>query len=154
MFNILKTFLPYLRYVLRHKWYVLVECCKMGVPWRGIVHDWSKFSPAEWRPYALSFYGPWEYEGRPQWLVEAMDRAWLHHQHCNDHHWQHWVLVQDDDPTVALPIPDRVRREMLADWRGANRAQTGGDHLAQWYAGHKDKMQLHPDTREWIEAHL
>lgn len=40
-----KGHLAYLWYVLRHKYFVFVECCRLGVPWRGLVHDLSKLSP-------------------------------------------------------------------------------------------------------------
>jgi len=36
-------YLIFLNYLIRHKWYVFVECCRYGVPWRGISHDMSKF---------------------------------------------------------------------------------------------------------------
>ena len=33
--------------VFKHKFYVFKYCCKMGIPWQGFMHDWSKFSPIE-----------------------------------------------------------------------------------------------------------
>ena len=33
--------------VIKHKWVVFKLCCKIGIPWRGFMHDWSKFSPTE-----------------------------------------------------------------------------------------------------------
>ena len=50
--------LKYLCYVLRHKWYVFIECCKLGIPVRGLVHDLSKFRPSEWFPYANFIHKP------------------------------------------------------------------------------------------------
>ncbi len=88
----MKSHLKYLQYVLKHKWYVLLECVKLGVPlWGALVHDWQKFTPAEWGPYVKSFYGPHKYEDRPPELVKAFDRSWLHHQHKGPHHWQYWL---------------------------------------------------------------
>jgi len=49
--------LAYLRYVLRHKWFVLLACWRAGLYWRGIVHDWHKFLPSEWFPYVEHFHG-------------------------------------------------------------------------------------------------
>ena len=48
----------YLSYVLRHKLYVLRAARKLGIPWRGLVHDVSKFRPSEFIPYARYFYNP------------------------------------------------------------------------------------------------
>jgi hypothetical protein len=50
-------FLKYLSYVLRHKWFVLVECWRVGLYWRGLVHDLSKFTWLEFTAYADFFYG-------------------------------------------------------------------------------------------------
>lgn len=50
-------YLKYLRYLVLHKWYVMVECFSFGLYWRGLVHDMSKFLPSEFIPYARYFYG-------------------------------------------------------------------------------------------------
>jgi hypothetical protein len=159
----------YLRYVLRHKWYVFLACRTLGVPpWQSIVHDASKFLPSEWLPYANYFYGP---TGPPpgtfnysdpsvspnragnvdRWnraRVEAFDAAWNRHQKRNPHHWQFWLLVRDTGESVPLPMPDRYVREMVADWVGAGRAITGRVEVAGWYAKNRDRMRLAPETRE------
>jgi len=99
----------YLKYVLKHKWYVFIECCKMGIPLRGLLHDLSKLLPSEFIPYARYFYGTWmeesEWHGDKRnyvpWertemgISEAFDLAWLKHQKRNKHHWQYWLLVMD-----------------------------------------------------------
>jgi hypothetical protein len=155
--------LRYLRYVLRHKWFVFIACCKLGVPWRGIAHDMSKFAPSEWFPYAEHFYGGNRdiHFGRDKsGYYRAgdtgdmlFDFAWLYHQKRNPHHWQWWVLPLDDGGQKILPMSDSYRKEMLADWYGAGRALGKPDTQA-WYLANKDKMLLHPDTRQWIEAQL
>lgn len=53
----MKRHLQYLWYVLRHKWFVFLGGLKTGAPiWRLLIHDWSKFSPQEWRGYVDNFY--------------------------------------------------------------------------------------------------
>ncbi len=74
----------YLWYVIRHKWFTFVECYKLGISWRGLVHDLSKFRPSEWGPYVESFYGGWG-KDRPQWVKDAFNVAWLAHIHKNPH---------------------------------------------------------------------
>jgi hypothetical protein len=83
----------------------------------------------------------------------AFDFAWLLHQKRNRHHWQWWVLPEDDGNIKAFDIPLRYRKEMLADWRGAGRALGTPDTCA-WYEKNKDKMMLRPGTRDWIVAQL
>jgi hypothetical protein len=151
----MKKHLQYLWYVTRHKWFVFIECLKLGVPIHlAILHDWQKFTPTEWSPYALSFYGPWGYKDRPQWLKDDFDKAWLHHQHRGPHHWQYWILRNDDGNIVALEMPNRYRLEMLADWRGAGRAINGKDDTVSWYLKNRDRMYLHYNTQNLIEQSL
>lgn len=156
----MKKHLLYARYVFRHKWFVLLACFHRGLIWRGIKHDWSKFLLSEWRPYANYFYGPKRpdvgttgYNHQLHQDDDAFNVAWNYHQKRNDHHWQYWILNYDDGGVVLLPMPERCRTEMLCDWIGAGRAQ-GKPKTWEWYEANKDKMQLHPETRAWIEEEL
>lgn len=149
----LLRYINYLKYVLRHKLFVFQECLKLGVPlWIAVLHDWDKFLPDEFIPYAKTFYKP---DGTKQY-IESMDFtiAWNLHQKRNKHHWQFWLITWDRGETQPLPMPDIFRREMLADWRGAGRAINGHDDTIGWYTKQRDKMMLHPDTRAWIETQL
>lgn len=178
----MRRHLAYGRYVLRHKWFVFLACLQLRVPlWRAIFHDWTKFRPSEWLPYARCFYAP---NGAKQYQETAeFARAWMLHQHRNKHHWQYWlkagntplpftnILVWDRGNSsmvldgevfnwdiagtisVREAMPNTYLREMLADWRGAGQA-LGKPDTAAWYEANKDQMKLHPETRWWIEAQL
>jgi hypothetical protein len=147
--------LRYLRYVLRHKWFVFVACCAAGIWWRGIVHDWTKFLPCEWFPYMEYFEGKESRDnGGPSIAGQyRFDKAWLHHQHANKHHWQHWVLRNDNGKTTALFMPEVYRREMVADWRGAGRALGFPDTRA-WYLKNRANIILNASTRDLVEREL
>jgi hypothetical protein len=145
----------YFKYVIRHKWFVAKAGVKVGASWwRLLKHDWSKLTLAEWHPYVNSFYGQWKYKERPQWLVESFDAAWLHHQHWNDHHWQHWVLREDSGAIKLLEMPKDCVFEMVADWAGAGRVITGKWEVASWYQLNREKIQLHSATRNLVEILL
>jgi hypothetical protein len=154
--------LKYLSYVLRHKWFVFLECANRGLIWRGAIHDWSKFLPSEFLPYADYFYGhdsvnsgrdDTGYYKPTDTGNAAFDFAWLLHQKRNDHHWQWWILPEDDGGIKVLPMSASARIEMVCDWKGAGKAQ-GKPNTADWYEKNKGKMQLHPETRAWIEGQL
>jgi len=154
----MKKHLKYLSYVIRHRWYVFVECLKMGLVWRGLVHDLSKFLPSEWFPYVNYFNGEWRCKGdvppdykAPQEIKAAFDLAWLKHQHRNPHHWQYWRLREDDGGTKVLPMPPVFVKEMLADWRGAGKAQ-GQTSLGPWYAKHYWKIEVAKETRDLLHS--
>jgi len=141
----------YLKYVLKHKWYVFQECCKLGIPWRGFLHDMSKFRPSEWKPYAEYFYGRYPMDEKPPSESKAFDIAWLHHQKRNPHHWQYWILKEDSGSTHNIEMPIVYRKEMYADWVGAGKAITGKDNIIPWYNKNKDNIKLGWETRRWIE---
>jgi hypothetical protein len=83
----------------------------------------------------------------------AFDFSWLLHQKRNRHHWQWWVLPEDDGGVKVLPMQEPYRTEMICDWLGAGRA-LGTPSVNAWYKANGKKMQLHPDTRAWVEEQL
>jgi len=144
--------LKYLWYVLKHKWYVAIECIRRGQYLLAITHDLSKFRWSEWFPYVEHFYGK-EAKTRQPWEADpAFDMAWLHHQHRNKHHWQYWLQVTRKKKINALEMPIKYTEEMLADWIGAAKAKgQGGVYTVEWYDHYKDTMILEDATRKWIE---
>lgn len=159
----------YLKYVIRHRWYVLVECCKLGIPWRGLIHDISKFMPDEFFAYTEAFYGKFGYNYKPydphhkdtkpedkdidmhKKVMDRFDKAWLIHQKRNPHHWQFWLLHTDDEGLHAMDMPDVFIKEMVADWRGAGRAITGKDNVRSWYTTHISDIHISTKTRKRVE---
>lgn len=142
----------YLKYILRHKWFVFVAAYQMGIPWLGIIHDWSKFTPGEWFPYVKRFYGAGNSFDEAMQDI-AYQYAWNHHQKHNKHHWEYWRLVRSNGETTPLPMPDRYRREMLADWVGMGQT-LGKPKIWEWYEENREIIQLHPDTREQVELFM
>lgn len=150
----------YLKYVIRHKWFVFLACVDLGIPLQGIVHDLSKFRPSEWFAYVEYFYGDWRKGNKDRQAVAPpviqmnFERAWNHHQKRNPHHWQYWMRLGDDRTILAIEMPLRYAKEMLADWHGAGRAITGRYDTHEWYAGNSSAMILNSHTRTWIELKL
>jgi transposase len=151
----MKKHLQYLSYLLRHKWWVFVAGMKLGIRpwnhpqifWRLVKHDWTKFLPSEWLPYVTSFYSGCKWEDLPQQTREAFDIAWNHHQKRNDHHWQYWVLTNDDG-TEELLIPSiNAIVEMACDWAGAGRAIHGRWDAMDWYLQNQGKIKLNFTAR-------
>lgn len=156
--------LAYLRYVLRHKWFVFLACGEVGASfWLALIHDWTKFTRREWSPYVHQFYnsdgtkrGPIRdasgaYD--PNLQPVEFQLAWVLHQR-NKHHWQAWVSVGDNGKLSPVPIPKRYVLEMVADWKGAGLAISGKDEAFEWYEKNCDKMILHPDTRAIVKMVL
>jgi hypothetical protein len=172
----LLPYVLYLKYLLRHKWFVGTMCVKYGLYWQALVHDLSKFRPSEFIPYARYFYGTYPTQREcdramhlasvciapsKEVVVIAFNHAWLLHQHRNPHHWQHWILREDSGKTFALDMPTRYLLEMLCDWWGAGRAMgrlsPSNDvwrETRNWYEKTKDNMLLSDSTRRYVETFL
>ncbi len=150
----MRRYLVYLDYVLRHKAFVLLAGLRVGAPlWRLLTHDWTKFLPCEFGPYARYFYEADGTKSLRRGVDEEFALAWLHHQR-NRHHWQAWISIGDDGGFEALPMPDDYAREMVADWMGAGRAITGTWEAREWYLKNKEDMILHTTTRRKVEQLL
>jgi hypothetical protein len=148
----MKRYYKYLSYVFRHKWFVFLEGRKLGISsWHLFWHDWTKFLPLELISYAHTFR---DSKGNKQYIPHKdFNRAWNSHEKMHKHHWQYWVLIKDTGELVPLEIPERHKKEMLADWKGAGRA-LGFPDTAKWYNNNSDNIMLHDNTRLWIESQL
>ena len=114
-----------------------------------VFHDSSKWSDEEYQSYDNYFYGNKSYA-----VVNEFDYAWLHHIHNNPHHWQYWILLEDEGKQKALEIPERYVIEMVSDWMSFSIKKNDIRELFKWYDSHKDKMILHPNTRKLVEKIL
>ncbi len=157
----MKATLQYLKYIFWHKWYVFVECCKLGVVWRGLVHDMSKLLPSEFFAYREYFYGHYSIDMMPQMIEEDFEFAWHWHLKRNKHHWQWWITKFDEGRLKVCEMPMQYRKEMLADWIGAGKAinkmngkETKKDEVVTWYEREKGHQKLAPDTRKWIDEQI
>ena len=151
-------YVRYLKYIIRHKWFVMIACFQRGLYWQGLIHDISKFRPSEFFPYVNYFYGNKpndreknKYRKSTTTSDEAFDFAWLLHQKRNPHHWQWWILPEDEGGTKILEMPSEYLIEMLCDWHGAGMAQGRTFSDYEWWTQNKDKMQLGFWTRDSIE---
>jgi hypothetical protein len=151
----------YLFYVLQHKYYVLKCCFRERLFWRGLVHDMSKFRPSEWFSYASHFYGPWAetYTSDDKAVDPEFTYSSLLHQKRNDHHWQYWVVREDDGLTKVFPMSPAARLEMVCDWMAMSLAQGhdavhGEGSASEYYRSHRDRMILNKNTRKWVEEFL
>ena len=118
-------------------------------------HDDSKYSIDEYDAYDDYFYGK---DGLDEDDISVIDQcfdyAWLHHIHENDHHWQHWILYEDEGKVKALEMPPECAYHMIADWWSFSLKNEKPDEIFGWYDEHKEKMQLHPKTRKLVEDAL
>ena len=115
----------------------------------GFAHDASKSEPDEYSAYDAYFYG----NNRSYAVVQAFNKAWLFHIHRNPHHWQHWVLINDDPDKgeIILDMPYNYIIEMICDWWAFSWNNGNLNEIFDWYEEHMDYMKLSDATRKTVE---
>lgn len=138
----------------QHISFVIEAGLALGLPETELTgHDASKYTVIEFPFYARQFYGD---GGDPQGFA----RAWLHHQNDNPHHWEYWITRSAPGPIAncyedgCLAMPLFFYLEMVADWLGASRAYTAQWDIHDWYDKNRNRIRLHPETRQAVEALL
>ena len=130
----------HLRTVQTHRKWVSRFCRWAGIPWRGLVHDLSKYSPKE-------FWESARYWSGTRSPIEAakedkgVSYAWMHHKGRNSHHYEYW-MDNFDKGGVARMMPEKDFTEMICDMLGASMA----------YCGNKDHCMFQR-CREYWDAH-
>jgi len=118
----------------------------------GFAHDNSKTEQDEYDAYDKYFYGG----NRSYSVTQEFNRAWLLHIHRNPHHWQYWVLINDDpkEGEVLIEMPYNYILEMICDWWSFSWTKGDLNEIFPWYEEHKDYIQLHSSSRLAVEGIL
>lgn len=134
--------------VLTHRFWVCYYCHSVGLFWRGLTHDLSKFHPTEFIAgckYANGIKSPIDIEKE---MNNGVSMAWQHHKGRNSHHYEYW---QDDfnDGTTHLVMPFEDTLEMLCDYLGAGRAymkeKFSYEAELEWWRNKKPTLNaMHP----------
>lgn len=152
-----RKFFGHLGTVLKHKYWVFRYACKLGIPWRGLTHDLSKFSPVEfWESVRY-----WDGKSSPIPKCKAdkgYSLAWQHHKGRNSHHYEYWVDNLDQGG-VPIKMPWLDMLEMVADYLGAGRTYQGKSFTLQkeydWWRNQLEvgeKTKMHPETKGTLEC--
>lgn len=112
-------------------------------------HDASKSQQDEYDAYDAYFYGG----NRSYKVVQDFRKAWLNHIHRNPHHWQHWILINDDpnEGELIMEMPYEYIVEMICDWWAFSWQKGDLTEIFKWYDQHKAYMKLGDGTRKIVE---
>lgn len=148
----IKNIFKHLKLITKHKWIVFKLCCKAGIPWRGICHDLSKYSPTEF------LEGIKYYQGNRSPITAAKEEkgyseAWLHHKGRNKHHGEYWLDLSTKEKTPIMPYKYTV--EMLCDKLAAGIVYQGEKWnkeypIKYWNEHEKEKLMLNPKMKDLI----
>ena len=148
---LLKNVVKHFILITRHKWVVFKLCCKVGIPWRGLVHDLSKYSPTEFFESVRYYVG-----NRSPIIVAKEDKgyseAWLHHKGRNKHHSEYWLDM--NTPQRNPIIPYKYVAEMLCDKLSAGIIYQGKNlnkgYQLEYWKKERDKIQINEKVKDLI----
>ena len=150
--NIVSNFFKHIKLVSKHKWLVFKFSVKLGIPFRGLMHDLSKFSYDEF----------WEsvkyYDGKVSPITKCKQengysKAWLHHKGRNKHHVQYWVDLGTKG--VAPVIPYKYVVEMICDKLSASITYNGKNWTNsseyEYWVKEKKRIIVNPKIENFLE---
>ena len=156
--NLATKIIKHIALVSKHKWLVFKYAVKAGIPWRGFVHDLSKFSPTEF------FESVKYYNGKRSPLHECRadigySKAWLHHKGRNKHHFEYWEDISKNGRTGVF-LPYKYMVEAICDKIAAGIAYNGKDwnqkEPYEYWTNIESKapVEKHPGTIEFVNTVL
>ena len=146
-------FFRHLHTINKHRFTVFKLCCKVGIPFRGLVHDLSKYSFEEFFE-SVKYYTDGNYSP----IINAKkdkgySRAWLHHKGRNKHHFEYWYDDVALNPTPIIPF--KYMLEMICDRIAASKIYYKKDYKNstpyEYYMARKDNYQLNPKLKDFLE---
>ena len=149
----IKKLWGHFKVVNKHRWKVFCLCCKVGIPWQGIWHDWTKYLPVEFLETARYFdegkYSPI----RKCKEVTGYSMAWIHHKNHNKHHYEYWHDYNAPTPSPMMPF--KYFLELICDSYAAGMTYQGKKWTKEYQLSYwnrvKDKGVIHPKTKALIE---
>lgn len=147
----IKNIVGHIKTVSKHKWIVFKLACRAGIPWRGLVHDLSKFSPTEFCE-SVKYY-----VGINSPITEAKkdkgySDAWLHHKGRNKHHLEYWL---DLDAKIIAPVmPYKYVVEKICDDLSAGIVYNGKnwktDTQYNYYTMQREHVIINPKIDNFL----
>ena len=156
--NICQKFFGHIKTLITHKYYVFIHAVKAGIPWRGLVHDMSKFSPAEFIP-GVKYYTGKRSPNEGERLEKGHSLAWMHHKGRNRHHYEYWVDYSiAAKKAVPVEMPLKYVKEMFCDRLAASKTYRKKEYSQtdplEYFNRKKDHRDIHPETDRLLRQML
>lgn len=141
----IKNLVLHFNLVNRHRFKVFKLCCKAGIPFRGLVHDLSKYSPTEFFESAKYYNGSYSPIHNCK-KENGYSKAWLHHKGRNKHHHEYWYDYAAPEKSALIPYKYTV--EMICDTLAAGmtyqKDKWTNDYQLKYYLKDRGKRFIHP----------
>lgn len=146
--------------ITRHRHQVIRNCFKAGIPWQGLRHDLSKYSPTEFLEGARYWQGTRSPNDRER-EVKGYSDSWMHHKGRNRHHFEYWTDYSAKDKKIRpVEMPTRYVVEMFCDRVAASKIYQGKAYTDQspltYFINGKGRREgmIHTATSDKIEDYL
>ena len=104
--------------ITHHKYLVMKNCFKVGLYRQGLLHDMSKYSPAEFWVGCRYFQGN-RSPNNAEREEKGYSSAWLHHKGRNKHHYEYRIaaskIYMKDKYTDTSPL-EYYLHGIAGDW--------------------------------------
>ncbi len=155
----MKKFFGHFKTVIIHKCVVFVHSIKAGIPLRGFLHDFSKFSPSEFFAGVKYYTNGKRSPNEAERSFNGYSAAWMHHKGRNKHHFEYWT---DYSPTEKRIMPVKMKYlyviEMFCDRVAASKVYQGKNytnkHPLEYFVRGKANRAIHPATSNELELLL
>lgn len=146
--------------ITHHKRLVMEGCFKVGLYRQGLLHDLSKFSPAEFL-VGVRYYQGNRSPNNAEREAIGYSSAWLHHKGRNKHHYEYWIDYSTKEIKGGMApakMPEKYVVEMLMDRIAACKTYNGGSYTQRdplsYYLKGKENAPIHPETKALLERLL
>ena len=149
-----KNAVEHFKTITRHRHQVMKNCFRAGIPWQGLLHDLSKYSPAEFL-VGVKYYQGTRSPNIAEREQNGYSSAWLRHKGRNKHHYEYWF--DNDAKTLTIQpveMPVNYVVEMFCDRIAASKIykkDTYNNRVPLEYFNSYDyQAAMHPATREQL----
>jgi len=150
----MKYIIKHLNTVNRHRWEVFKLCCKVGIPFRGMLHDLSKYSYEEFSE-SVKYYKKSKGNFSPLLACKrenGYSKAWLHHFGRNKHHFEYWYDFNAPNKTPVMPF--KYALEMLCDRIAASKIYQGDkfttNYPLEYFTTRRENMNINSSVADWL----
>ena len=151
----LKNIILFTIRIFRHKYWAFYYCCCAGIPLRGIVHDWSRYSFTEFWT-GVRYYTPNKSSYEMETEEKGYSKAFHHHIRKNRHHCEHWTYTDNDGNMVHLCMPYLDTLEMFCNYLAAGKSYNPSgfsyERELEWWESQTERQKnMHPVQRMFLD---
>lgn len=143
--------------ITRHRHLVMRHCFRVGLYGRGLLHDLSKYSWAEFHIGVRYYQGGYRSPNAAEREEKGWSEAWMHHKGRNKHHFEYWNDLRLDIRQYGpVPMPTKYLIEMVMDRIAACKVYSGpnyhdGSALEYLMRSGGESGMMHPETFEKLQ---